>query len=332
MKTFKIVIWVVIAVLLTSTLIFALSAQSSSSKLFPIGVSGLSGNYKNSSEYKIGGPSMSVDNVSSVEVNWISGGINVLSSTDNNILFDCPEDKKLDDDYKLRYLVKDGKLTIQFTKPFNVFQQLFKKNIKKTLNIYIPSSVTEIEVNNVSSDTVISDISADLLEINNVSGEIYINSLSLTGKEIKRISIDNVSGKMTINNIITDNLSVNTVSGGFTADNTTAKFFYIDNVSGKINLDGSFDKVEADTVSGDFTINSKTMLSDLAVDGVSAAINITIPENDGFELELDKASAYFKCQFETKNTGDLYIYKNRTSKFEIDTVSGNVNIWRGTEE
>ncbi|MGN0517501.1 MAG: DUF4097 family beta strand repeat-containing protein [Acutalibacteraceae bacterium] len=332
MKAVKITIWLVIAALLTATPIFAMSAQNGSSNFFSFDVSGLSGNYKNSSEYKIGSPSISVDNISSVEVNWISGEINVLSSTDNNILFDCPDDKKLEDDYKLRYLVKDGKLTIQYTKPFNVFQQLFKKNIKKTLNIYIPSSVKEVTVNNVSSNTVISDISTDLLEINNVSGEIYLSSLSLTGKEIKRISIDNVSGKMTVNNITTDNLSVNTVSGGFAADNTTAKFFYIDNVSGKINLNGSFDKVEADTVSGDFTINSKTMLSDLAVDGVSAAINITIPENDGFELELDKASAYFKCEFETKNTGDLYIYKNRTSKFEIDTVSGNVNLMLGTQE
>lgn len=332
MKAFKIVIWVVISALLIGVLIYALNTQDGGFNFLSFGSSALSGHYKNSSEYKIGSSTVSADSISSVEINWIAGTLNVIKSTESSIKFDCPDDKALEDDYKLRYLVKNGKLTIQYTKPFNVFQQLFSKSVEKTLNIYIPANVTEITVNTVSTETSISNVNPNMLDIENVSGDLSLTNIGNSNAKLKSIDIDNVSGIITLTNIYTNSLDAETVSGNINAENITAKTLDIDNVSGKVAFGGSFDRVDADTVSGNISIKSKTMLSDLSTDGVSAVIDITIPENDGFALDLDKVSADFECDFETKKTGDLYIYKNGTADFKMDTVSGDINIYRGTSE
>lgn len=331
MKSVKIVIWLVIAVLLTSVLIFALVVQNNDTSWFSFGSNKFSGSY-NSKDYEIGSPTESLSNIEEVKINWIAGEINISQSTDGTVSFNCPEDKDLEEDFRLRYLVKDGKLTIQFTKPFNVFQQLLKGNrIKKTLNISLPKDISEVNVDNVSSDINITNTDIDTLRIDNVSGHITIEGESTNCSDIGAISIDSVSGTIAINSIISSDFFVDTVSGDVTASNITSRLFKIGSVSGVVKADGSFEKVDVETVSGKVDINSITMIRNLEAESVSADINIAIPENDGFSVRVDTVSGKLTSDFDIPKQGTHYRYKNGDQydpSFEIETISGDVTINR----
>lgn len=247
--------------------------------------------------YSIGNFSYSAEEVSSVEINWIGGEINIIPA-EAGTLFAAENSEALEEGAKMRYRIKEGKLTIHYC------QSAYTKSISassKHLNIQVPEGVN-IDINNVSADVKFSDIMLGKVKIGNVSGDVNFASLACN-----ELEIETVSGKITANEIISGEFSVNGVSGSIDVAKIAASKIDIDIVSGKTNL-----------------VLAKKC--ELDVSGVSGSVNVTFPADAGAIVKFSTVSGKLSSDLPHKSNKDIYTFGNGEMDIDIETVSGNLYI------
>ena len=106
----RIIIWSLVAVLLTSLLVVGISSSPSSffTGDWSFGIIGVT--YKNSALYNVGGGTVT-DEFHSIKVNWTNGKINIESYDGEDTVIS--ETEVAEKENKLRWRVEDGVLKIQ---------------------------------------------------------------------------------------------------------------------------------------------------------------------------------------------------------------------------
>lgn len=253
----RIIIWSLVAVLLTSLLVVGISSSPSSffTGDWSLGIIGVT--YKNSALYNVGGGTVT-DEFQSIKVNWTNGKINIESYDGEDTVIS--ETEVAEEENKLRWRVEDGVLKIQQMAAGMRFG--LKKTPKKTLTVKIPSNVAEglkaVTSDSVSAEVTITDISAsDKIEIDTVSGGANLKNI-----KTEKLDIDTVSGSIKAAGEFTE-LESDSVSGDVTVSSATPlKKLDCDSTSGNIRLtipkDSGF-TLKADTVSGDISCGLPTV-------------------------------------------------------------------------
>ena len=253
----RIIIWSLVAVLLTSLLVVGISSSPSSffSGDWSLGAMGVT--YKNSALYNVGGGTVT-DEFHSIEVNWTNGKINIEAyDGEDTVISETEVEEK---ENKLRWRVEDGVLKIQQMAAGMRFG--LKKTPKKTLTVKIPSNVAEglkaVTSDSVSAEVTITGISAsDKIEIDTVSGGANLKNI-----KTEKLDIDTVSGSIKAAGEFTE-LESDSVSGDVTVSSATPlKKLDCDSTSGNIRLTipkNSGFTLKADTVSGDISCGLPTV-------------------------------------------------------------------------
>ncbi len=188
----KIVIWSVVFCLLALLLLGGVTGI-----VTDINVFGLPGihldlggfTYEDADEYSVGNASVK-GSVTDLEIVWLSGDITVIPSDTDEIKIteDYSGD---DDDLRLRWLLKDGKLTVQFRKPV-IFGKAHA--VSKNLTVAIPAAVLEamgeVEITTVSGDVTFTG-NADELTLDAVEGDLTVKG------DIGELEVNAVKGKLT---------------------------------------------------------------------------------------------------------------------------------------
>lgn len=281
----KLIIWTIIAVLilaLTVTLFVRPSLLSGININFP---SMASLTYSNSENYSIG--KASVKDINSIEIEWINGQVNIVASDNNNseVSFSEESNSVLNDENSLRWFNDNGILRIKFCKS----GISLKNNVNKTLNVILPAGVEydEIEIDTVSADISISNVSVNKLELESISGDIFTDSTTA-----KEADASTTSGTAEFTDFECNKLGFESVSGNITIEfANTAKP----------------STVEVETVSGDATIK--------------------LPEELGFTAEIDSVSGDFSSDLEIKTQSkNHFIRGSGEVRIDISTVSGDLRI------
>ena len=125
---------------------------------------------------------------------------------------------------------------------------------------------------------------------------------------IEELDVNMVSSDMNVSGIGIEELSVCTVSGSVAADVKSLHSFDVESVSGNLSIASPVapDDGDAETVSGD--------------------VELTIPENKGFKVELDSVSGNINSEIAGKTDDDSLICGDGSAKYDVNSVSGNVNI------
>lgn len=191
--------------------------------------------------------SSSFEDVTEVEIHWLSGGVYLAESDEDGILLQ--EDYTGDnDDYRMRYTVRGSKLIIQPCKS-KVFGSVDFP--EKTLTVFLPKTLENISVETVSADVELMGGSADALSVSTTSGDILG-----PGLQVKELELGTVSGDIQLSQYPAGCRTVDceTVSGkvslGFTS---CPEEIDLNSVSGDLALslpEGSRYDLEFDTVSG----------------------------------------------------------------------------------
>ena len=253
----RIIIWSLVAVLLTSLLVVGISSSPSSffTGDWSSGIIGVT--YKNSALYNVGGGTVT-DEFHSIKVNWTNGKINIEAYDGEDTVIS--ETEVAEKENKLRWRVEDGVLKIQQMAAGMRFG--LKQTPKKTLTVKIPSNVAEglkaVTSDSVSAEVTITGISAsDKIEIDTVSGGANLKNIK---KE--KLDIDTVSGSIKAAGEFTE-LESDSVSGDVTVSSATPlKKLDCDSTSGNIRLTipkNSGFTLKADTVSGDISCGLPTV-------------------------------------------------------------------------
>ena len=252
----RIIIWSLVAVLLTSLLVVGISSSPS----FFTGdwsLGGIGVTYKNSALYNVGGGTVT-DEFHSIKVNWTNGKINIESYDGEDTVIS--ETEVAEKENKLRWRVEDGVLKIQQMAAGMRFG--LKKTPKKTLTVKIPSSAAE-KLKSVNTDSVSAEVNiigvaaSDKIEIDTVSGGADLKNI-----RTEKLDIDTVSGSIKAAGEFTE-LESDSVSGDVTVSSATPlKKLDCDSTSGNIRLTipkNSGFTLKADTVSGDISCGLPTV-------------------------------------------------------------------------
>lgn len=253
----RIIIWSLVAVLLTSLLVVGISSSPSSFFSGDWSLGGIGVTYKNSALYNVGGGTVT-DEFQSIKVNWTNGKINIEAYDGEDTVIS--ETEVAEKENKLRWRVEDGVLKIQQMAAGMRFG--LKQTPKKTLTVKIPSNVAEglkaVTSDSVSAEVTITGISAsDKIEIDTVSGGANLKNI-----KTEKLDIDTVSGSIKAAGEFTE-LESDSVSGDVTVSSATPlKKLDCDSTSGNIRLTipkNSGFTLKADTVSGDISCGLPTV-------------------------------------------------------------------------
>ena len=126
--------------------------------------------------------------IDEIEIHWLTGDVYLVESDTDGVTFQ--EDYTgSNEDYRMRYKVSNGKLTIQPCKS-KLFDSIDLP--RKALTVFLPDTLTldKITVETVSADVELMGGSVDTLSINTTSGNITGPGLSAKGYELGTVSGD----------------------------------------------------------------------------------------------------------------------------------------------
>ena len=277
----KIVIWSVVFCLLSGILLAGIAGGVENLNIFGLpGVHISFGGftYEDADKYSVGEATIK-DTVTDLEINWVAGSIKVIPSDTDEIRVTETYSGD-DDDLRLRWRVKNGKLTVQFRKA-TVFGT--SNSVSKDLTVAIPAAMLEsmgdVEITTVSGGVQFTG-NADEFTLDAVEGD-----LTVTG-DIGELEVDAVDGKLT-----------------FTGSVRTADMDCVD-TDVSMYLDGaaelSFDQVDGDVhlylseeIKG-FSAELDAISGEISVEGfdVSSVSNKSARWGDGsLRIEMDGVGA-----------------------------------------
>ncbi len=290
-------------VILTSVLVLGLSGGFSGMMGFSFG--GMY-SYADYELYSAGDASVATDGIERLDIGWIAGGVNITTHNGSEILVSESNSDRLEEDEKLRYLVKNGVLYVKYWAPRKFFSVKRLVTPGKQLTVSVPESkydlLNTVDIDTVSARIELSGIAANEFKLNSVSGAV---SASLEGRS-ESISAKTVSGAVYIKGV-SDYVELNSVSGG-------------------LMCEGEIVRLKGKNVSGAVTANLDNCPENVSIGTVSGSIRLTIPDNEGFTASYSFVSGAFNSSFATVNSKDQAVYGNGNAKFEFNAVSGSVTV------
>ena len=144
-----------------------------------------------------------------------------------------------------------------------------------------------------------------------------------------KLTVNAASAELSVNGVTADDVSLNTASGDCVFTDCALGELELDSASGKVSYTGTLYSLDCDTASGDITAVFDNIPRSIEFDGVSADLELTLPADAGFTVEIDALSGTFNSDFETSHQNGLYICGNGSCRIDIDGMSGNVTIHKG---
>ncbi len=296
----KIVLFSLLALVLTGALVFALKFDGDLPIFFG------SGTYKNPESYTVGSGSVAGE-LSRVEVNWLSGTVNIRPHDGEEIIL--RETGAKDTDNEMRFRLQGGTLTVHFRKS-GLFWGATKQ---KTLELLIPQSQIQ---------------ALQTVEIDTASAEINVE-----GMDASLFSVDSASGAVYAKDCTFSSIEIDSASGDCTLDGCTAGAFEMDTASGMATLSGSVEAVEFDSASGDLRITSDVAPREIEVNTASGRSEITLPADAEFSAELDSASGDLRVEgFNGRSGKDSFVCGSGSNRYSFDSASGDAILRASTAE
>lgn len=271
-------------------------------------------NYDNCEKYNIGDITYNDDSINKLSLNWVCGNVKILKGDRISI----KEIKDLEPDKKVRSIIENGNLKVQFWK--SDYKAIIDSSDKEVI-ITITDNI-ELDIENISSDVYVDDFNTSLVNVNTVAGnlnfdnlncklDIKINSVSgacdfenVTCKDFK---IETTSGKIALENVVTNDLDLETTSASVTLNKVISKDVNIESVSGKIDL--GLGKCENSTI--------KT---------TSGKVSLYLFKDFGMKLSYKTSSGSFNSKIEYTVKNEVIYFGDGVCDMKIQTTSGNILI------
>lgn len=316
MNNTKIIIWTIVAIVLTILLIWLLISNIQLGDIF-----------SNKSEHIVYEEEFDVSNIKNVNLDWTSGSINIYKGNSDKIRviqksrYDLKEDELVNIDYKNETMsVKEGKKRIGF-----FFLGFGSKSTN--LDLYLPSKeFEEVYIKLSSGRANIENLKSNKVSIKVTSGKIDISKVVS-----QNIETNVSSGSIQMNDVKTSLLNCEVTSGKIAINNLDTEVLNASVQSGKIDIDGNAKQLKLKTTSGKISVANNILPESLDAKVTSGSIYIAIPENEGFEASYSVTSGSFKSDFDLysnisnsdKKSGEGK-YKNGGNKFNFQVTSGKI--------
>jgi DUF4097 and DUF4098 domain-containing protein YvlB len=208
------------------------------------------------------------------------------------------------------------------------------RGIEVEFNVKVPPDTT-VEVRTVSGDIRVTNVKGE------VRAEAVSGNLSLEGTS-RLAAVKTVSGGITITNGGADApLSLSTVSGDLLVQTLNTRALDVNTVNGDVRIGGwSGDRAHVRTLDGDLDLETSLVKGGrYEIESHSGNVNVSLPEQPGFELEAHTFSGRIRIDFPIKSEGPIRegdrgprsvrgTYGDGSSSLRVQTFSGNLTVTR----
>ena len=144
--------------------------------------------------------------------------------------------------------------------------------------------------------------------------------------DCNELSVDAASADLTVNGLNAKDVELNMASGDSHFTDCVLGELSLNCASGEVTYTGTLYSLGCDTASGKVTAVLDNVPRTIEFDGVSADLDLTLPADAGFTVELDTLSGNFHSEFDTISRNDQYICGDGSCRISIDGVSGDVTL------
>lgn len=242
-------------------------------------------------DYRQSGGQVDAADVTELQIQWVSGSITLIPGDTDQIHFE--ETGIIPDGNEMVWKLSGSTLILQYRA--NDWAGWFRS-----------FGFTGSSVSKELTVTVPRDWICQELRVEAVSADI-----SVTGLRPGDVTVSNVSGD---NNFL----------------DCDCREFNLNTTSGDVRFSGSLEELDVESVSASCTAVLTAAPRQISMDCVSGRLELTLPEDCGFTADLDSVSGRVSSDFGTTSSGDTHIYGDGACRIEVDSVSGDILIHKGS--
>jgi len=300
------VMWLVIAVGLTSLLVYGVLNNKRSTGFFTLIQNSMDSSLSVQKDENI-----EINNINKINLDFSSSDIIIQTTDEPNIRVVQKSSKKLTDDEKFTVTNKDNEVTIKRSNSQRNFTIFNFGNSQEKIELYIPK--------NYNKD----------LDLHSSSGNIVFNSDITLGNIRCKSSSGNLSGE---NNITARDISLLVSSGNIDFEALISSTYKFQATSGNIKINSLSGAGNLQTTSGNINLRYRDITEYLNASAGSGNIDLVIPKSLSFEFNGNCNSGNIKSNFDLNyknkkgNEATGKIGSGPFKKIDVKVSSGNINI------
>lgn len=265
---------------------------------------------------------ISVDEVENVNIDWISGRVNVGIHDGEDIIVTEFSRRELRERDRLSYNISNNTLTVEF----NQGRGGRINSLSKQLEVLIPRSLQKVIDENFDHSLDIVTVSGrvnldELILFDSINVRTTSGRIELANIEANNIRLQTTSGRVEMTGVISDDISAQTTSGRISALRVTANSLTTQTVTGRHELFGSFNYINARATSGRLDIGSSVVSSSVVARTTTGRIEVSVP-NDGEPISVEHSitTGRFSSQI------PIITHGGSSSQFNLTTTTGRISI------
>ena len=147
-----------------------------------------------------------------------------------------------------------------------------------------------------------------------------------TDWNFSELEVDAASAKLEVHDLQIGQVNLDTASGAVGFENCHVDTLDIDTASGDVIFSGTLRQLDCDGASASIVAYLSNVPRTMDIDTASGNLDITLPENAGFTVDLDALSGKFNSDFDYNTANDRYISGDGSCRISVSSMSGNVTI------
>lgn len=148
--------------------------------------------------------------------------------------------------------------------------------------------------------------------------------------ECSELQIESASTDLEIRDLTIDVMNLDCASGDCILADCTIRELDMSAASCDIDFSGNLIILDCEGASTDLTAVFYNHPESIDVEGASADLDITLPDDCGFRVDMDGMSSEFSSDFSTKSSDGCYVYGDGHCEINIEGMSATVKLHKGS--
>ncbi len=272
--------------------------------------------YDHAGEYTVGGGEVS-EPVRHLDIDWVSGSVNVVRSSGSRIEFREETDKELSDDLIMRWRLDGDTLYLKFC---NSGKWKLDK-LQKTLTVTLPKDLLldSVEIDTTSAAINAPELYAGEVEFDTTSGDVAAQLFTA-----RELDLSTVSGnaEVTVRDSIRQ-VKAETVSGEISLALAAVGELDVETVSGKIEIAAEkIEEAELGSTSSQVGLTLEQPGGKCEIGTISGDVVLTLPADARPVVRYDTVSGEFSSELEISDGKR----GSGSTVYEVDTTSGDLTV------
>ena len=245
------------------------------------------------------------ETISSLDLEWYSGGVEITKSSDNKIHIVEKSSVKLEESKWVKPVVSNETLILHSRNKYNFYFFFFETPVSY-LELQLPDQAYKhFKTTFTSGKTSISDFEVDNFDLVMTSGNLHLNNINSNDMDITM-----TSGDAFFIQVHTKDLRIGMTSGNTSYTGTVTNQLDVEMTSGNLDLDTSSDSPNV-----------------MNVEMTSGNATVALSEDEGFQIAIDKTSGNFNPDSKMNRVNDsLYKYLDNDVNYSVEMTSGQFSV------